>query len=74
MTRYWPGFAAMMLIGACHSQPRIVTANSTTEAQLAEINAQTNVTDGMDQGNDLLMATPSAGQQMNVRPDPAKAR
>ncbi len=68
MTRYWTVFAGGFLLGACHSQPRIVNANEATQAELAEINAQTNVTDGMDQGNDLLMATPSAGQKMSAKP------
>lgn len=67
MTRRQTGLAGLILLGACHSQPRIVEANEATAAELAEINAHTNVTDGMDQGNDLLMATPSAGQQMNAK-------
>ena len=64
----WIWAAAALLLAACHSQPSVVASNAATQAELAEINDHTNAADGMDQGNDLLMATPSAGQQMNAQP------
>lgn len=61
-----------LLLAGCHSQPTIEQTNSTTNAQLAEINATTNESDGMDQGNDALMATPTTGQQMDAKAQPPK--
>jgi len=63
---------APLLLAACGTQPTVEQTNSTTNAQLATINATTNDTDGMDQGNAALMAMPSRGQQMDAKQQPPK--
>ena len=65
--------ASLAILAGCHgSQPTIQPTNATTDAQLSTINAATGNTDGMDQGNALLMPAPSPGQRMDAAQQPPK--
>jgi hypothetical protein len=65
--------AVLGALAACHgSQPTIQQTNETTNAELSAINATTTNTDGMDQGNAELMATPTTGQAMDAKEQPLK--
>lgn len=59
--------AVLLALAACHQQPTVEQTNATTDAQLNNISAHTNETDGMDQQNAALMAVPSMGQQMDAQ-------
>lgn len=66
-------FAGFVALAACHgTQPTIQQTNAATDAELGTINAATNATDGMDQGNAALLATPTPGQAMDARQQPPK--
>ncbi len=66
-------FAGFVALAACHgTQPTIQQTNEATNAELSTINASTNATDGMDQGNAELLATPTPGQAMDAKRQPPK--
>jgi hypothetical protein len=65
--------AMALALGGCGSgQPTIEASNRATEAELGNIAASTNETDGMDQGNATLMGTPTTGQQLDAQAQPPK--